>query len=343
MSPKDSHRANDGALSNRTPRGGADSGQARATTPPRGYSPDRASSDETSTGTDSNALSSRRLNPQQPKISTSPRRRSAAAPNVPEQEGQSRPVDHSFSALLLWDPVLQTLAAGLNDIEATRVAQSNRYRILTTTAEDSDGEVRGFGLPVDHPAVAALDAQLKTLEFLDAQMTKALSKQLRMHALHPWVKRQKGIGEKTVARLLGTIKDPYWNDLHDRPRTVGELFAFCGVAGPGQRRQRGQTSNWNADARKRVWIMTGPIIRGNGPYRAVYDAARERYAEKTHTAACAQCGKKGAPAAVGSEWRDGHKHAGAIRLVMREILRDLWTEARAIYEAREPLAEQATA
>lgn len=203
--------------------------------------------------------------------------------------------------------------------------------MLTTVTEGKDGEERGYGLPDDHPSVVALSAQLQTLEFLDHEMTKALQKQLRTHPLHPWIKAQKGLGDKTIARLLATIGDPYWNTLYERPRTIGELFAFCGVAGPGQKRQRGQKSNWNPDARKRLWIITGPIIRGSGPYRAVYEAGREQYADKVHTAPCAQCGKKGQPAEPGTEWRDGHKHAGAIRLVMRAILRDLWTQARAIH------------
>lgn len=275
---------------------------------------------------------------QQPISRPTPNEPATAALTGPQQHRHDPRDTQMCTALLLWDPVLQTLADGLDDVEKTRIAQANRYRILTTRAEDSDGQTRGFGLAADHPAVAALDAQLQTLDFLDKQMAKALAKQLRTHPLHPWVKRQNGLGDKTVARLLATLHDPYWNDLHDRPRTIGELFAFCGVAGPGQRRTRGQRSNWSPDARKRLWIMTGPIIRGNGPYRAVYDAGRVKYAEKTHTAACAQCGAKGKPAEAGTPWRDGHKHAGAIRLVMREILRDLWTESRAIYDVKQEAA-----
>lgn len=293
---------------------------------------------------------SRRSDSQQPTVPLTPMGPPAAAsiseakdgstpneppPHVPERQGQfsNSPRGHRCTALLLWDPVLQTLAAGLDDVESTRVAQANRYRILTTTAEDSDGDVRGFGLSEDHPAVAALQAQLGTLEFLDKQMSKALAKQLRAHPLYPWVKATKGLGDKTIARLLGAIRDPYWNDLHDRPRTVGELFAYCGVAGPGLRRARGQKSNWSPDARKRLWIIATTIVKVGGTYRAVYDAGREQYAEKLHTEPCAQCGKKGEPASTGTPWRDGHKHAGAVRLVMRAVLRDLWTGSRAIYEA----------
>ena len=73
--------------------------------------------------------------------------------------------------------------------------------------------------------------------------------------------------------------------------------------------------------------------RALSPYRAVYDDGRAKYAESVHDVACRQCGSKGKPAPVGSELRDGHKHARAMRLVMKAILRDLWIEARAIHLA----------
>lgn len=260
---------------------------------------------------------------------TPPMKRSAAALNV-EQHGQCTR-DTQSGLAVLFDPSLLVLAEAVDGFEDLRKSSANRMRILTRDEPDSDGEERGFGLTHEHPAIAALQAQLDGLKTLEHGAVLALQRQFRTHPLHPWVKAQNGLGEKTVARLLASIGDPYWNTLHDRPRTVGELFAYCGVAGPGQRRRRGEVCNWNATGRMRLWIIVGPIIRGKGHYRDVYDAARAKYAEKVHTAQCAQCGKKGQPAPEGSEWRDGHKHAGAIRLVMREILRDLWAEAARIH------------
>lgn len=282
---------------------------------------------------------------QQPIATPTPREATAAAPDSQEQRDHIPTAAQRTSAPLLWDPVLHMLAAGLDDIEQTRIAQEHRYRILTTTKPDSDGRTRGFGLDDSHPSVAAIKTQIETLKFLDKQMAKALQKQLRAHPLHPWIKAQKGLGAKTIARLFGAIRDPYWHDgIHsdgeplNRPRTLGELFAFCGVAGPGQRRMRGVKTTWSPDARKRLFIIADTIVKVGGPYRLVYDAGREKYTDKTHTEACAQCGKKGQPAPVGSDWRDGHKHAAARRLVMRAVLRDLWEESRAYYERQEASA-----
>lgn len=308
-------------------------------------------SDETSERATPNSPASR--------PSTSPEATAGPAPNAVTLSGRDLPVDHDYSdahvsrvggdqarikqgdhgviaahtaSVSLFDPSLIVLAEAVDGFEDLRKASANRLRILTRNEPDSDGEERGFGLTLDHPAVAALQAQLDGIDALEHAAVLALQREFRLHPLHPWVKAQTGLGEKTVARLLASIGDPYWNTLHDRPRTVGELFAYCGVAGPGQKRKRGELCNWNATARMRLWIITGPIIRGKSRYRDVYDAGRVKYADKLHTAPCAQCGKKGQPAEVGSEWRDGHKHAGAIRLVMREVLRDLWTEAKRIHE-----------
>jgi len=234
------------------------------------------------------------------------------------------------------DPVLYQLAAGLYDVESVRKAQANRLRILTATGVDSDGVSRGFGLAADDPAVAVLEAQVEALAATEKALVKGLEKRLRLHPLHSWVKAQNGLGDKTVGRLLGSLGDPYWHDLHDRPRSIGELFAFCGVAGPGQRKQRGQQVTWNPELRMRLWNIVQPIIKNRrSRYRTVYDAGRERYAEKLHTESCVRCGPKGKPAESGSPWSDGHKHGAAMRLVMREILRDLWSESRRLHGADE--------
>lgn len=252
---------------------------------------------------------------------------------VEQQQAQQNSENQVVRGELLLDPTLYTLAAGLDDIEDVRKSQANRLGALTRDTKDADGVPSGFGLTDNHPAVISLTAQLDGLKALEHQMELALRRQLRTHPLHPWVKAQNGLGDKTVARLLAAIGDPYWNDLHDRPRTIGELFAFCGVAGPGYKRRKGSVCNWNGTARMRLWNIVQPIIKNRAsPYRKIYDEARERYSEAVHTEPCAQCGPKGKPAEPGSELRDGHKHARAVRIVMREILRGLWTEAQSLYE-----------
>lgn len=62
----------------------------------------------------------------------------------------------------------------------------------------------------------------------------------------------------------------------------------------------------------RASVEPSPVVhapaRATSPYRPVYDEARARYASK-------------------EEWTPGHQHAAALRLVGKEILRDLWLVA----------------
>jgi hypothetical protein len=236
----------------------------------------------------------------------------------------------------LYDPLLGNLAATVDDLEMVRKAAENRLRQLTRTGVDKDGTSRGFGLPEDHLSVQAATVIVDGLKRVEHQAILLLQRQLRTHPLHPWIKAQNGLGEKTVARLLAAIQDPYWNDRHDRPRTVGELFKFCGVAGPGQRKRKGERVTWSPEARMRLHVIIEPIVKNRrSPYRAVYDQARVKYAEKTHTEVCVRCGPAGKPALVGSPWPPAHQHAAAMRLVKRAVLRGLWEESRRLHGADE--------
>lgn len=278
---------------------------------------------------------------------------------------------HHAPGGFLRDPVLGVLADVVDDLEKVRIANANRVRQLTRTGEDSDGEERGFGLTEDHPEVAKLALTVKALQAAEHDATLNLQRALRKHPLAPFQKRHKGIGEKQLARLLAVIGDPYWNDLHRRPRTVSELWAYAGFhvirtsgghpsrdahqvtaagtsphagsqphcdphrqAAPGvaPKRQRGQRSNWSEDARKRVWVIASAMPKfPGGKYEALYRTAREKYADAIHPTDCVRCGPAGKPALAGSPLSLGHQNARAHRLVAKEILKDLWIEARDLY------------
>ncbi|MFJ9771152.1 hypothetical protein ACIRVF_07905 [Kitasatospora sp. NPDC101157] len=268
--------------------------------------------------------------------------------------------------------LLSLLADVLDDLERTRIANENRLRQLTRQEADSDGEVRGFGFTLEMPQVAAVDDLVSALGKLEHAATLNLRRALRKHPLGPWVKATVGVGEKQGARLIAAIGDPYWNTLHDRPRLVSELWAYCGlhvlpvashvlhgtrekVAGDGGKqgdpghcrdaiqrwsagvaptRARGQKANWSAAAKMRVYLVAESCIKqARSPYRSVYDAGRAKYAEATHETECRRCGPSGNPARIGTAISAGHQHARAMRLVMKEILKDLWRESRRLHGA----------
>jgi hypothetical protein len=268
----------------------------------------------------------------------------------------------SVPALLLADPVLALAADVLDDLEKVRIANENRLRQLTRTAEDGDGEIRGFGLDESHPDVARLAALVEMLAKAEHQAELNLGRVMRRHPLGPWVAATTGIGTKQGARLIASIGDPYMRPevVGDdgaveppRPRTVSELWAYCGyhvlatpsshpghialgtqetTAGVAARRVRGQKANWSGTARMRAYLVAVSCMQTpTSPYRKVYDDAREHHANAVHLTPCTRCGPTGKPAPEGSPLSAGHKHARALRKVAKEVLKDLWREARRLH------------
>lgn len=253
---------------------------------------------------------------------------------------------------ILRDGLLSLLAEAVDDLERVRIASENRYRQLTRSTEDSDGKTRGLGLDDAVPEILRVHQVVDGLIALEHQAVLNLQRQMRKHPLWiNWGAEAKGVGQKQLARLLASIGDPYWNDLHDRPRTVSELWAYSGfhvvhpadqdesdshilgVGGVAARRQKGSRVNWSTDARMRAWLITGACLKAQGHYAAVYYAAKEKYAEATHSTECVRCGPKGKPALPGSPLSKAHIHARGLRAMAKEILKDLWLTARDIHQS----------
>jgi len=252
----------------------------------------------------------------------------------------------------LLDPLLALASVTLDDLEALRIAQENRYRSLTEHGTSENGVEWGYGLDDNDPQVAQAGAIVESIKALEHTAALNLQRLMRKHPLGPWVKAQRGIGDKQAARLLGVIGDPYWHTAEDRPRTVSELWAYCGLhtlparhpsidtqertAGGeynvAARRRKGQQSNWSDDAKKRAWLIATSCLKAGGPYREVYDARRAATADRVHAVECVRCGPSGKPAQPGSPWSAGHQHADALRITSKAILRDLWREARRIHQ-----------
>ena len=250
----------------------------------------------------------------------------------------------------LLDPTLMMAAITVDDLEKIRIGAENRYRQMTRTEPDEDGIIRGYGLDDSHPGVLAQKAVAEGLKQLEHQATLQLQRAMRKHSLGSWVKTTVGIGEKQGARLLASIGDPYWNTLHNRPRTVSELWAYCGLhvipngqgigddqnsvavgehvsaqagsdnqirtGGVAARRRKGQQANWSTEAKTRAYLCAVSCMKNrNSAYRSIYDARR------AHTAV------------THPDWTDGHSHNDALRVTSKAILKDLWRAAAAIHGA----------
>jgi hypothetical protein len=240
---------------------------------------------------------------------------------------------HGYNVGAVFDPSLVIWADALDDLEAVRIATENRVRSLE--------QVKGMAGGREHERMGQMVAGIAALEHA-AELE--LQRAMRAHPLGPFVKSKVGLGEKQTARLLAAIGDPYWHSVYDRPRTVSELWAYCGMhvvtdggVGAAPTRRRGTKVNWNMTARSRVWLVAQSCIKQTkegrrSPYRDVYDDAKAKYADAVHERPCVRCGPSGKPAAVGSALSDGHKHARAQRLMSKAILRDLWVAARDLHD-----------
>ncbi|HEX2244288.1 MAG TPA: hypothetical protein VHK27_13770 [Gammaproteobacteria bacterium] len=208
------------------------------------------------------------------------------------------------------------LAAQLLDVEKTRVAINNRVQAAER----------------DHSFTFEFNEFLKesynSIIEQEESLIKELERQVKQHPMGPWQKSFKGVGAKQFARLLGAIGDPYWHIAEDRPRSVAELWSYCGMA-PGQIRRRGAKLNWSPEAKMRIHLIAKSIVKVGD--RRAYDHRREVTAERVHAAECVRCGPSGSPAQPGSPWNDGHKHADALRYQGKMVLKEMWREARKLH------------
>lgn len=232
----------------------------------------------------------------------------------------------------------------LDDLEALRIATGNRYGFATRPfgEKDADGIARGLGLDDRYPTVALAGATLAALEKSEHELILGLQREVRKTIFAGWVKAQKGVGEKQIARLLAVIGDPYVNESTGEPRTLRQLWAYTGHAvdnGAARRARKGMTQEelftlGKPTAKMRAYLVATSCVKTKGNFRDIYDAEREHHAEAVHEFECKPCGpsyhgRKGAPPApAGSPLSPGHQHARALRKVAKEVLRDLWLIAR---------------
>lgn len=245
---------------------------------------------------------------------------------------------------LLYDPLLKILATQVDDLEGLRIASENRYRQLTSDEVDADEKTRGLGLPEDDRDVLRVRASIDGLRELEEDAIKQLQRHMKQTPWADWLKEATGVGEKSLARLLASTGDPYWNTLHNRPRQVSELWSFCGYGDAlRQVKQKGQKVNWSPEAKKRLWIIADVCKRQSEDtkYRKVYLETRARYEEAVHERVCVRCGPKGKPAQPGSPLSKGHQQGRALRAISKQILLDLWLEARALHAERSGEAKTA--
>lgn len=224
------------------------------------------------------------------------------------------------------------LADIVDDLEKARIANQNRLRTLTDTGD--------WGKAVTNKEAEYVAALVDQIAALEHGAILQLKRAVRQSPLAQFVKDTKGLGEKTLGRLIKETGDPAWNSLEDRPRSLRELYAYCGlhvVAGKAPTRRKGVRANWSTAAKTRLYLIAEAMLKNRqSAYRTIYDDARLKYADAVHPSDCVRCGPSGKPALAGSPLSAGHQHARAMRLVSKAVLADIWEAAMVRYRPDQP-------
>jgi hypothetical protein len=229
---------------------------------------------------------------------------------------------------------LRTFAELYEDTQRTRIASANR--VLATGRPEMFAE--------------HIEAMRRTEHECSLMLFRCYRRVVPV-AIRQWQEDTPGIGEAMLPRLLGHLGHPvlamphHWegkgDDRHlvaDVPyeRTVSQLWQYCGHGDPARRIAKGiSAEDLAAIGSPRLKMLVhlnavacfrcvGTTRSRRSPYRDVYEARRLVTADRVHAAPCVRCGPSGRPAAEGSPWSAAHQHADALRIVGKEILRDLW-------------------
>jgi hypothetical protein len=249
---------------------------------------------------------------------------------------------------------LRLLAKMFSDVQEFRKATENKVRSAT----------------VDPAFIGTAIAHYKAVEHeLSLQLRRALRRTAAPGIL-AWQKKQQGVGEHLLARLLGDIGTPrlaepkHWEgtgkgdrvlvSTGPRRRTISQLWSYCGHGDPARKLRKDMSAEevlavGNRRTKAIVWNLAGACVKAGvrkladvddsdgydlkhreavTHYGQVYLDRRFATLTRIHAEPCVRCGPKGKPAAAGTPWSTAHRHADAMRIVGKEILRDLWKAAR---------------
>lgn len=195
----------------------------------------------------------------------------------------------------------------------------------------------------DHDLFGPIVANLKETERLCKLALRRCYRKVVPASLRNLQKTEAGLGEDSFARILGHLGDPliatphWWEGtgsnrvlMQGEPyvRTVSQLWQYCGHGRPGRVSKGASAAELAAlgspTLKMLVHLQAEWCMRQQGRYRNLYAATRQAVENKVHSVPCVRCGPSGKPAIEGTPWSAGHQHAHALRIVGKEILRDMW-------------------
>ena len=251
------------------------------------------------------------------------------------------PVAGEFASPI-WSPdiPLRIACDFLDEIEAVRMALDNRTRDPGETSPCKCGEchkcaaywtqLARYRSILDAGRLDLWEQRKEEARKMEDSARKEVEWQAKNHPLAgPWIASRKGIGPKQGGRMVASIGNPLVNGAEGRLRRgPAELWAYCGYA-PGQKRQRGVKSNWNAEAKMRTFLCAENAIKaGVRKLDGCDDSDGYDVARRQATTPFAQAYLDARANWADRDVSDGHRHNHALRVTAKAILKDLWLYAR---------------
>lgn len=115
-----------------------------------------------------------------------------------------------------------------------------------------------------------------------------------------------GVGKLTAAKVVCMI------DI-SRSDNISKLWRYSGFAvidGKAERPTKGQKLAYNMRLKTAFYVLGLGLMRARGPYKAYYDEARAYYEANR------------------PDWTDGHRHAAALRKMIKLFIAHLWLRWR---------------
>lgn len=245
---------------------------------------------------------------------------------------------------------LGVYAECLADTMQHRIAVQNRLR-SGTVPEDVVAEI------------------LADLDHTEKLLRKGMVAAFRTAApeVAAWTRDTVGLGESTMARLLGVIGHPvvarphHWEGeganrtlVADEPflRSVSQLWSYCGHGDPARRKRKGMTADdamalGSPRAKTLVFMLAESCMKAKGsqPIHAAQPTGASAENGTDDARSCTEPGERARrrspyrdtydnrrQVTADRDWTDGHRHADALRITGKTILRDLWVVAREAME-----------
>lgn len=227
-----------------------------------------------------------------------------------------------MSDFLVTEDFVKSVAV-LKHMEKLRVSAQNTLWSLTEYPEKKEW---GMHLPEMDPNVIFMSDTVAQMKDAEAQLEAEILDEFKSTELYTWSAQFKGMkGGKLVARLLGTIGDPYkimspYDDF-GKVRTYPMLESYVGMSvvnGKAPTLAKKTQAAYKPESRVRLWNISDQFLRQRTPeFRPVYDLTKEKYT--------------GTVGADGKELTKGHVHKRAMRAMSKSFLKALYNEAKRLH------------